>query len=180
MEGDDKKVPQALFLDRDGTLIKWVHYLSDPAKVELIDGVAEALGKAKAAGCMLFLHTNQSGVGRGYFGMDAVEAVNERMFELLGLGKDVFEEVCIATDDPDRAGEDSYRKPNARFEREMINQFVLKPEYCCMVGDSNCDMNTATNAGMQPVFVRSNAYTGPVPSKASEFTSLLDFVRQAF
>ena len=55
---------RALFLDRDGTLIRDCHYLSDPDKVEVISGVGESLKKASHAGFLLFLHTNQSGIAR--------------------------------------------------------------------------------------------------------------------
>ena len=142
------KVPEALFLDRDGTLIEWVHYLSDPSEVVLSEGVAEALKRAKNAGCRLFLHTNQSGVGRGYFTMKEVGAVNRRMYELLGVEEDFFDEVCIAPDDPNAIGPDTFRKPSPRFAREMIERFELDPARCYYVGDSVCDVETGLAAGM--------------------------------
>ena len=52
---------KALFLDRDGTLIRDVHYLKDPEKVEIIEEIGESLLKVKNHGYLLFLHTNQSG-----------------------------------------------------------------------------------------------------------------------
>ena len=81
---------QAIFLDRDGTLIENKHYLGSPDGVVLLPGVREALARARDNGIKLFLFTNQSGVGRGYFTMADVEAVNRRMIEMLGLGDDLF------------------------------------------------------------------------------------------
>ena len=57
---------KAVFLDRDGTLIKDVHYLKNPNDIEIIEGVGEALRLIKNAGYLLFMHTNQSGIARGY------------------------------------------------------------------------------------------------------------------
>jgi D-glycero-D-manno-heptose 1,7-bisphosphate phosphatase len=50
---------RAVFLDRDGTLVKDVHYLKDPADIKIIDGVSEALIRIKKTGCIMFMHTNQ-------------------------------------------------------------------------------------------------------------------------
>ena len=57
----------AVFLDRDGTLIQDPGYLSDPAGVVLIPGVAEAVHALNEAGIPAILVTNQSGIGRGYY-----------------------------------------------------------------------------------------------------------------
>ena len=148
-----ERFPDALFLDRDGTLIEWVHYLCDPSKVKLIPGVGEALNWAKSRGCLLFLHTNQSGVGRGYFSRRSVRAVNEAMFALLGVDESFFDEVCIATEVPDEASLDSYRKPSPRFANEMVAKYDLDPRCCLYVGDSESDVRAGLNAGMSSLWV---------------------------
>ena len=80
-----------IFLDRDGTLIHDRDYLFDPAGVELIPGVAAALATARRLGYRLFIHTNQSGIARGLYAMDAVIRCNDRMDELLGLPRPIFD-----------------------------------------------------------------------------------------
>lgn len=90
----------AVILDRDGTLIKHVHYLRDAGKVQLIEGVKEGLKNLMESGIKLFLHTNQSGVGRGYFPIKDVHLCNNKMMTLLGCDR-VFEDVCIATESPE-------------------------------------------------------------------------------
>jgi D-glycero-D-manno-heptose 1,7-bisphosphate phosphatase len=108
-------VNRALFLDRDGTLIFDKVYLADPAGVELIPGAAEGLARARALGFRLFLFTNQSGIGRGLHTLEDTHRVNERMEELLGLSRPIFDGICIA---PEAPGEPSdYRKPSPRFIR---------------------------------------------------------------
>ena len=73
----------AAFLDRDGTIIADPGYLSDPAGVVLLPGAAAALVRLRAAGFLTVVVSNQSGIGRGYYGRDAVRAVNQRMEALL-------------------------------------------------------------------------------------------------
>jgi len=137
----------ALFLDRDGTLIRHVHYLHDPAGVELLPGVAAALAKARDLGYLLFLHTNQSGVGRGMFKLEQAQACNARMIELLGLGADVFADICVAPEAPGQPV--VYRKPSPRFAREMAEKHGLDLPRCWMVGDYLADVETAFAAGMK-------------------------------
>lgn len=138
---------QAIFLDRDGTLIENRHYLGSPEGVALLPGVREALRWARDNGTKLFLFTNQSGVGRGYFTMADVEAVNRRMIEMLGLGDDLFAAVCIA---PEAPGDSiAYRKPSPRFILEMLAEHGLAADACWMVGDGPADWEAAVNAGIR-------------------------------
>ena len=112
---------RAVFLDRDGTLIKDVHYLKDPKDIKLIEGVGEALVHMKKSGYSLFMHTNQSGIARGYYDWDDVHACNRHMLELYGLEHDFWNGICIAPEHPD--GELGYRKPSEKYQLEMIKKF---------------------------------------------------------
>lgn len=137
--------PKALILDRDGTLIEHLPYLADPAEVRLLPGVRAALTLARDAGVRLFLHSNQSGIGRGFFGPEAVEACNRRMIEVLGMGTDLFERICIAPEHPDAPS--AYRKPSPAFAREIMRDFDLAPREICYIGDRGSDLATARAAG---------------------------------
>jgi D-glycero-D-manno-heptose 1,7-bisphosphate phosphatase len=70
-------------LDRDGTIIAEKKFLADPAGVRLIPGAARAIRKLNDAGWAVAIVTNQSGVGRGYYTLDAMHATNARVVELL-------------------------------------------------------------------------------------------------
>jgi D-glycero-D-manno-heptose 1,7-bisphosphate phosphatase len=136
----------ALFLDRDGTLIEHVAYLHDPTQVKLAQGVKEALVKAESEGLLLFLFTNQSGVGRGFFTLEAALACNAAVGRLLGLAEPVFAAECTA---PEHPGEPLvYRKPSPRFIEEMVERFALDPARCWMIGDQAVDMEAAKLAGI--------------------------------
>lgn len=140
-------VPQAVFFDRDGTLIVDRDYLSDPDQVELLTGVRETLHQLLAGGCQLFLFTNQSGVGRGFFSMEAVHRCNERMLALLALPGPGFTEICIAPEHPDRPS--VYRKPSPRFISEMVERYSLDVKRTWMVGDRTSDVQAGLNAGVR-------------------------------
>lgn len=142
---------KALVLDRDGTLIEHRPYLHDPAEVRLLPGVVAGLQAALDAGLLLFLHSNQSGVGRGLFDVAAAEACNARMLELMGLGAAPFQRLCLAPEAPDAPA--VYRKPSPRFAREIIRDFGLAPAEICYVGDRWSDLATAVAAETQAVGV---------------------------
>ena len=132
-----------IVFDRDGTLIKHIPYLCDPNLVELLAGVKDGLEYLKSKDFKLFLHTNQSGVARKYFEIADVESCNKRMIELLELGKDVFEDVCIATDFP--PGKITLRKPSPSFGLALIKKYNIDLGDLFYIGDSIVDIETAKN-----------------------------------
>jgi histidinol-phosphate phosphatase family domain/HAD-superfamily hydrolase, subfamily IIIA len=142
---------KALVLDRDGTLIEHVPYLHKPEEVRVLPGVREALATARAAGVKLFLHTNQSGVGRGLFTVADAEACTARMVELLDLGPDLFARICTAPEHPKDPA--VYRKPSPRFAREIMAEFGLQPQEICYIGDRGSDVETGHAAGTRAVGV---------------------------
>jgi D-glycero-D-manno-heptose 1,7-bisphosphate phosphatase len=150
---------RALFLDRDGTLIVDRNYLADPAGVELLPGAADGLRRARELGFLLFMLSNQSGIGRGYHTLGDALRVNTRMEEMLGLPAPVFDGVCIA---PEAPGEPSrYRKPSPRFIHEMIEKHDLDPRECFMVGDRLDDARAGLNAGVTPVLLLTGKIIDP-------------------
>src|SRR5687768_15532035 len=74
---------RAVFLDKDGTLIKNIPYNIDPNKIELSPGAEEALPALQAAGYRIVIISNQDGVAHGYFSENALEDVRLRLSELL-------------------------------------------------------------------------------------------------
>src|SRR3954452_7460534 len=76
----------AIFLDRDGTLMRDVDYCSDPKNVHVFPEAAEALRGLKDAGFKLIVITNQSGIGRGYMTGKNYDAVEKELEHQLGAG----------------------------------------------------------------------------------------------
>src|SRR3954468_19319886 len=96
----------AVFLDRDGTIMRDVNFCSDPSAIEIYEGASEALRRLKEAGFKLFVITNQSGIGRGYFTEKEYRAVESELKRKLGL----IDATYFCPDRPDV--ESSRRKPS--------------------------------------------------------------------
>lgn len=156
-------VPQAVFLDRDGTLIEHVHYLHQPDRVVVRPGTREALRRLQVAGARLFLFTNQSGISRGLFSMADAEAVNRRLLEILGLGPELFTAICVAPELPD--DEPVYRKPSPRFIEEMLAMHEVPKARAWMVGDSPVDWEAGINAGVNVAAVVPDAKNPKAPEQ---------------
>lgn len=140
-----------VFLDRDGTLIRHIPYLCDPRRVELLPTVVPGLTQLAAAGCKLFLHTNQSGIGRGYFSLEQALACNEEMMQQIGLGPDLFADVCVCPEVPDEPAR--YRKPSPSYGREIIERYATTASCAYYLGDNLSDLLTARNLGCTGVGV---------------------------
>ncbi len=162
---------KAVFLDRDGTIIRDGHYISDPAQVELLPNATAAIAKLREAGFLLFLFTNQSGIGRGLFTIESVHRCNQRMLELLGLGPTLFTEICIAPESPEQPS--VYRKPNPRFIDESAARHGFDRSLSWMVGDKVIDVETGLNAKINAAMVGLRRL--PETIKAPVYGSLFDF-----
>ena len=104
---------RAVFLDRDGTLIEEKNYLHKPEDVVIFPGVEAALKKLQDVSFRLFLVTNQSGVGRGYFTLEDVEKVHAHLSSELAQHGVNFEKIYIAPEHPDAPSRG--RKPSPQF-----------------------------------------------------------------
>lgn len=133
--------------DRDGTLIAEKHYLSDPDLIELLPGAREAVDRLRTAGYGLILITNQSGVGRGYFGLDAVHAVHARLIELLGP----FDGIYVCPHAP--ADECECRKPKPALLLRAAAELGFDPTQSVVVGDKDVDVGLGQSAGGQAILV---------------------------
>jgi D-glycero-D-manno-heptose 1,7-bisphosphate phosphatase len=140
-----------VFLDRDGTLIRHRPYLADPSCVELLPTVAEGLAEFVNAGCKLFLHSNQSGIGRGYFSLADAIACNDEMLRQIGLGPELFAGVCLCPEAPDQAV--VYRKPSPKYALEIIAKYGITERDICYLGDNISDLVTARNLGCMGIGV---------------------------
>ena len=140
----------AIFFDRDGTIIEHVPYLSCPDDVRLLPDSRRAFELALKSDVKLFLHTNQSAVGRGMCSIEDVYRCNEKMLRLLNH-ENVFSDICVSPDAPGRPSR--YRKPSPRFALEKIEEFNLSPSRVFYIGDRATDLQTALAAGVRGIGV---------------------------
>jgi len=137
----------AVFLDRDGTIIEDKDHSSDPDHVVLFPGAAEAMKGLQDAGFKLFIVSNQSGVGRGYFTLADVEHVNQRLVELLAREGVRFEKIYVAPEAPEQPGRG--RKPSPQFLFDARDEFGIDLAQSYMVGDKTSDLECGWNAGVR-------------------------------
>jgi D-glycero-D-manno-heptose 1,7-bisphosphate phosphatase len=143
---------RAVIFDRDGTLIAERHYLSDPAQVELLPRVPEALRRLAKAGFLLVVATNQSGIARGYFDRARLEQIHKRMGELLAA-EDVFLDgiyVC-----PHAPGDHcECRKPRPALVAAAATELGFDPKEAWVIGDKPCDIDLGRGVGAKTIMVR--------------------------
>jgi D-glycero-D-manno-heptose 1,7-bisphosphate phosphatase len=129
----------AAFLDRDGTIIREVHYLADPALVELLPGAAAAIRDLAAGGFAIVVVTNQSGIARGLYGADRFFEVQRRVDELLGEEGVVLDAVHHCPHHPDFTGPCDCRKPGLGMYRAAARRLHLDLAASIYVGDRMSD-----------------------------------------
>lgn len=148
----------AVFLDRDGTLMSDLGYLSDPRKVRLYSGTAKALRLLRSKGFRLFVVTNQSGVARGFFSLKSVRKTNNRFMDLLGKRGGRLDGIFYCPHYPGGQVKSfsrtcSCRKPAPGMVRQACRKFPLDLNKSYMVGDKLDDLRLAKRAGLAGGFL---------------------------
>ena len=138
---------RAVFLDRDGTLNVERQYLHDPQALELFPGTGSALKRLMDAGYALFIVTNQSGIGRGYYTEADMHAVNTKLAETLAADGVRFEKIYFAPESPE--DESLGRKPSPKFLQDAAAEFGIDLAQSYMVGDKTADLQCGWNAGVK-------------------------------
>ena len=157
---------QAVFLDRDGTLIEERQYLSKPDDVSVFPGVGLALKRLQNQGLKLFIVSNQSGVGRGYFTMADVEKVNERLLRELAADGVRLDKIYIAPETPDVPSRG--RKPSPQFLFDARDEFNLDLSRSYMVGDKALDLECGWNAGLRRCILVRTGYGAELERTSAE------------
>ncbi len=178
---------RAIFLDRDGTLIAEKNYLSRPEEVEIFPGAVAALKRLADAGFRLFVVTNQSGIGRGYFTMADAERVNAHIADELAREGVRFEKVYVAPEAPDQPSRG--RKPSPQFLFDARDEFGLELAESFMVGDKLIDLECGWNAGVKQSLLVRTGYGAKLELKSPEqltrarvldgLTEVADWILQA-
>lgn len=143
----------ALFLDRDGTVVEETNYLCRAEDTHLIPGAAAVIAGANRLGVPVVLVTNQSGIGRGYYGWDAFAEVQARMIEDLAAAGARLDAVFACPhhaqgeapyDHPDHPA----RKPNPGMLLHAAAGLGLDLAASWIVGDHASDVGAGVNGGL--------------------------------
>jgi D-glycero-D-manno-heptose 1,7-bisphosphate phosphatase len=150
----DTKPKPALFLDRDGVLNVDYGYVSAWDKFEWVEGARETVAAFNARGWWVFVVTNQSGIARGYYTEEAMEALHAQMqAELAASTGGHIDRIyhCPFHEDGsiERYRRDSYdRKPKPGMLIRAMTDYPVVKERSLMIGDKQADMDAAKEAGV--------------------------------
>lgn len=147
------RIPRpAVFLDRDGTLIRETGYLADPDAVELLPGAARALRDLAAAGYPLVVVSNQSGIARGLFSEARVHATMARLRAQLRARGVELTAIYFCPHHPEQGC--PCRKPRPGLLERAADDLGLLLERSVMIGDKRIDAVAGREAGGRGVLVR--------------------------
>ena len=180
----------AVFIDRDGTMIELVPYLSDPSQVRLMEQAGAAIRRLNELGIPVVVITNQSGIGRKYYSEEAFWAVQhevERQLAAYGARTDAVYFCPIACNEPDKTRVVFLdRKPGPGMLRRAAEEHVLDLDRSWMIGDSISDVHAGRNAGCATILVKTG-YGGvqdqsdsAIDQIASDLSAAIDLVIQQY
>ena len=165
---------KAVFLDRDGTLIVDADYLSDPNKVELIPDTAEPLRELRRKGYLLIIITNQSGIARGMFTENVMNAVNRKVCELFRAEGVEFDDILFCPHAPEDNCE--CRKPSPKLIEDAAKKFNIDLAKSAMIGDKVSDAECGIAAGCSCSIFLDN---GKQPAPARKDITVVKTLREA-
>ena len=114
--------PDAVFLDRDGTVMEDAHYIKAPSQVKLLPGAAAAVKKLNDAGVKVIVVTNQSGIARGLFTVDDYEKVRRQFEALLADEGARIDASYFCPHHPSASGPCDCRKPGTKMLEDAIRE----------------------------------------------------------
>lgn len=168
---------KCVFLDRDGTINKYVGFLRNIDQLELIPGVAKAIRKINESGYLAIIVTNQPVIARGEVTELELQEIHCKLETLLGYEGAYVDGIYYCPHHPDKGydGEISElkiececRKPKPGLLFKAAKDFNIDMASSYMVGDSNSDMLCGINAGCTPILVNEE--------ETANYKTLMDFV----
>jgi len=144
----------AVFLDRDGTVIEEVHYLSDPALVRLVPGSGSAIRRLNEAGYFVVIATNQSGIARGLLDEATLALIHAEMARQLAVDNARIDHYEHCPHHPEYDGvETERRKPGPGMLHDAARTENLELTKSWMIGDAFRDVQAGRRAGARTILV---------------------------
>jgi len=145
-----------IILDRDGTIIKHVPYLTTIQEVEFLPGVFEGLSKLKNSGYNFGIVTNQSLIGRNYAKKFDVDRVNSYILKCMKSHKINVDFVYMCPHVPKQKC--ACRKPNIELGLKAIENFSINTALSYMIGDAMSDIQFGINLGLKTIQINTLDY----------------------
>lgn len=158
---------RAVFFDRDGTLCRDLVYLSDPDRLELLPGVADALRRLQAADYLLIIVTNQSGIARGYLTEVTLARIHDRLRDLLGDYGIRITAIYHCPHLPDGSLPEyrqscSCRKPEPGMLLRAAREHGIDLARSFMIGDKLSDIQAGRRAGCRSLCLQPEPTIAPL------------------
>ncbi len=165
-----------VILDRDGVInVDSDQYIKSPSEWRPIPGSIEAIARLNQSGYRIAVATNQSGIARGLFDMATLNAINDKMMEMVFRQGGRIDALFFC---PHTADENcTCRKPRTGMFEEIAARFHTELKGVPAVGDSLRDLQAAEAVGAQPILVltgkgRGTQTAGGIPRKTLVFDDL--------
>lgn len=158
---------KAVFLDRDGTINKYVGFLEDIEDFELLDGVAEAIKEINESGNLVVLVTNQPVIARGDVTLTELCEIHNKMETLLGEKGAYLDAIYYCPHHPHKGFEGERaefkidcecRKPKPGMLLKASKDLNIDLEHSWMVGDSENDIKAGQRAGCKTALIGNGVY----------------------
>lgn len=141
-----------VLIDRDGTINVEKHYLSDPDELQLIPGVGPALRRLTQAGYGIAIITNQSGIARGYFNLERLGQIHDRLNAMLAAEGVTVDGIYICPHGPD--DDCDCRKPLPGMAEQAMADHGFDPKLSTVIGDKEVDVELGQAIGAATFLVR--------------------------
>ena len=174
-----KNEQKAIFLDRDGTINKYVRFLRNVDEFELLPGAAEAIKRINNSGCLAIVVTNQPVIARGEVTFEQLNEIHNKMETLLGEQGAYLDAIYFCPHHPDKGFEGEVpefkidcdcRKPKPGMLIKAAEDFNIDLKASWMVGDGKNDILAGKNADCKTVLIGEESF-----GEDFRVESLLDF-----
>lgn len=137
---------KAVFLDRDGTINVDFGYVCRPQDLVFLPGAVEAMRLFRQAGYLLIVVTNQSGIARGYYTLEEVEAFHREMIRQLRYEGVELNDILICPHGPQDGCR--CRKPSPMLVLEALKKYDIDPARSYLLGDKESDVECGRRSGV--------------------------------
>lgn len=178
-----KNKQKAVFLDRDGTINKYVGFLRNIEEFELIDGVSKAIKKINASGYLAIVVTNQPVISRGEVTFSQLEEIHNKMETELGLEGAYIDGLYYCPHHPHKGYEGEVvelkidcdcRKPKPGMLFKAAEDFNIDLSQSYMIGDGENDVKAGLAAGCKTVLINGEGDFGQMDT----LSSVVEFVEK--
>jgi D,D-heptose 1,7-bisphosphate phosphatase len=158
---------RAVFIDRDGTINKYVGFLTDIEDFELIDGVTDAIKKINSSGYLAIVVTNQPVVARGEVSFSELDQIHNKMETLLGKEGAYLDAIYYCPHHPHKGYEGEVeelkidcecRKPKPGMLLKAAGDFNIDLTRSWMIGDGENDIKAGNAAGCRTILIGDNNF----------------------